>query len=96
MESPSTIRIINKKNIISFSTAEDLGTEKKQGKKKRVNVVLVKGQAFTGNLIIDQPEYRTQVPDAFNAQEKEFLQVFTDSEITYFININHVCQAIPS
>jgi hypothetical protein len=34
MESPSTIRIINKKNIVSFSTAEDLGTEKKRGKKK--------------------------------------------------------------
>lgn len=96
MESPSTIRIINKKNIVSFSTAEDLGTEKKRGKKKRVNLVLVNGQAFTGHPIIDQPEYRTRVLDTFNAQENEFLQLFTDSEITYFININHVCQVIPS
>ena len=63
MESPSTIRIINKKNIISLSTAEDLGTEKKRGKKKRVNLVLVNGQTFTGNLIIDQPEYRARVLD---------------------------------
>jgi hypothetical protein len=63
MESPSTIRIINKKNIIFLSTAEDLGTEKKRGKKKRVNVVLVNGQAFTGNLIIDQPEHRARVLD---------------------------------
>jgi len=59
-------------------------------------LVLVNGQAFTGNLIIDQPEYRTRVLDTFNAQENEFLQLFTDSEITYFININHVCQVIPS
>jgi len=65
------------KNIISLSTAEDLGTEKKRGKKERVKLVLINGQTFTGNLIIDQPEYRTQVPDAFNAQEKEFLQVFS-------------------
>jgi hypothetical protein len=60
---------INKKNIVSFSTAEDLGTEKKRGKKKLVNLVLVNGQAFTGHLIIDQPEYRTRVLDTFNAQE---------------------------
>lgn len=82
MESPSTIRIINKKNIISLFIAENLGTEKKRGKKKRVNVVLVNGQTFTENLIIDQPKYRTWAPDAFNAQKKEFLQLFTDSEIT--------------
>jgi hypothetical protein len=60
MESPSTIRIINKKSIISLSAAEDLGTEKEVGKKDRVNVVLVNGQTFTGNLIIDQPEYRAR------------------------------------
>ncbi len=33
-ESPSAIRIINKKNIIFLSTAEDLGTGKKRGKKE--------------------------------------------------------------
>jgi hypothetical protein len=57
MESSFPVRIINKKNII-FPTAKNLGTEKKQDKKKRVNLVLVNRPAFTGNFIIDQPEYR--------------------------------------
>ncbi|MBP1709226.1 MAG: hypothetical protein H6Q46_210, partial [Deltaproteobacteria bacterium] len=47
-------------------------------------------------LIIDHPEYCARVLDAFNAQDKKFLRLFTDSEIMYFININHVCQAMPS
>ena len=94
MEETSSIRIINKKNIISTTASEDLKSEEELGKKERVMVLLINGQELTGELIIDQPEYKSRVLDFCNAEEKEFFRLLTDSEIHY-ININHVGQIIP-
>lgn len=95
IEETSSIWIINKKNIISIYTFEELKPEEELGRKEKITIVLVDGQKLTGELIIDQPEYKSRVLDFFNAEEKEFFRLLNNSE-SYYININHISQVIPS
>jgi hypothetical protein len=95
LEGTSAIRIINKENIISVGATEDLPAEEGLGKKETITVVLSNGRNISGELIIDQPEYKSRVLDFFNSGERRFFRLFTESE-TYYINISHVIEVAPS
>jgi hypothetical protein len=94
IEEPFSIRIINKKNIISVTTSEDLKSDEVIGKKEKIKIILTDGQQLIGELIINQPEYKSRVLDFFNVNERRFFELFNKSEV-YYININHISQVIP-
>lgn len=91
----SSIRIINKKSIISISTSEELKSEGELGKRETITVALTSGRNLNGELIISGPEDKLRVLDFFNDKEKQFFRLFTEAE-THYINISHVRQVIPS
>jgi len=95
LEGPSPIRIINKKNIISLTAADDLPAEEGLGKKETITVVLSSGRKMSGELIIDQPDYKSRVLDFFNSEERQFFTLFSESS-THYINIAHVIDVAPS
>ena len=95
IEDPPSIRIINKNNIVSVTTSEDLKPEETVGKKKKITAMLTNGRELSGELIIDQPEHKSRVLDFLNAEEKVFFRLLKGPEVHY-ININHVGQIIPS
>jgi hypothetical protein len=95
VEGPSSIRIINKKNIISLTAADDLPSEEGLGKKETITVVLSNGCEMSGQLIIDQPDYKSRVLDFLNSEERRFFRLSCDSA-TYYINIAHVIEVAPS
>jgi len=95
MEEPLSIRIVSKKNIISASTSEVSDSDEAIGKKERITIILSDGQRLSGELLIEQPEYKSRVLDFFNAKEKGFFELANKAEIHY-INIEHVDQVIPS
>ena len=94
-EDTSTIRLINKKNTITITTAEDSRPEEELGKKEKITLLLIDGQELTGEILIAQPEYRSRVLDTLNAEDKEFFRLVTDSDVTHYVNINHLSQVVP-
>ena len=95
IKKPSSIRIISKKNIISAHTSQGSEPDEAVGRKEKITVILSDGQELTGELIIEQPEYKSRVLDFFNAKEKGFFKLSNEAEIHY-VNIEHVDQVIPS
>lgn len=95
IENPPSIRIISKRNIISANTFERSESDEAVGKKENITVVLSDGQRLSGELLIEQPEYKSRVLDFFNAKEKGFFKLSNETEIHY-VNIEHVDQVIPA
>lgn len=95
VEETSAIRIINKKNIISVISSEDTPAEEGLGKRQKITAALIDGRKLTGELIIDQPDYKSRVLDFFNSEERQFFRLLTETE-THYLNVAHVSEVMPS
>ncbi|MBN2468353.1 MAG: hypothetical protein JXD19_09390 [Deltaproteobacteria bacterium] len=94
IEDAASIQIVNKKNAVFITTAEEDTKEEEIGKKQTITVRLVDGQEVSGELIIDQPEYKSRVLDFLNNQEGQFFRLYAPPE-SHYINTNYVSLVIP-
>lgn len=93
-EDGSPVRIVNKHNITAIFTFEEPGPDDELGKREKVRVKMNNGHELIGEVIIDEPQYKSRILDFLNAEDRHFFRLLGDGG-TYYLNSQHVSQVIP-
>jgi hypothetical protein len=94
LEDSDSVRIVNKHSITALFTFEEAGPDDELGKRAKVTVKMTDGRELTGEVIIDEPQYKSRILDFLNADQRLFFRLLGDGG-TYYLNTHHVSQVIP-